>query len=133
MTQDEVLANVSTTKAVIAVVDDDAGILRGLKRLLDARGFATKTFQSGEEFLQGDEADKSACVILDIHMDGMSGIETRRALSARGSRVPVIFMTALETASVRREAIESGCAAFLEKPVSGQVLIETIQNATAIH
>jgi len=124
---------VSTTKPVIAVVDDDPGILRGLKRLLDARGFATKTFQSGEEFLQGDEADKSACVILDIHMDGMSGIETRRALSARGSRAPVIFMTALETASARREAIDSGCAVFLEKPVSGQVLIETIQNATAIH
>jgi CheY-like chemotaxis protein len=124
--------SVSTINPVIAVVDDDRGILKGLKRLLDARGFTTKVFQSGEEFLQSDDADNSACVVLDIHMDGMSGIETRRALSARGSRVPVIFMTALETAMIRREALDSGCAAFLEKPISGQILIKAIQSATAV-
>ena len=115
----------------IAIVDDDLGILKGLKRLLEARGFTTKVFQSGEEFLQSDEVDRTACVILDIHMDGMSGIETRRVLSAKGSRVPVIFMTALETEAVRREAIDSGCAAFLSKPFSGRVLIEAIQSAVA--
>lgn len=121
-----------TIKPAIAVIDDDPGILKGLKRLLDARGFTTKVFQSGEEFLQSDDVDRMACVVLDIHMDGMSGIETRRALSVRGSRIPVIFMTALENATVRREAIEAGCAAFLSKPFSGQVLIEAIKSAAAI-
>lgn len=121
-----------TIKPAIAVIDDDPGILKGLKRLLDARGFTTKVFQSGEEFLQSDDVDRMACVVLDIHMDGMSGIETRRALSVRGSRIPVIFMTALENATVRREAIEAGCAAFLSKPFSGQVLIEAIQSAATI-
>jgi FixJ family two-component response regulator len=121
----------STINPVIAVVDDDIGILKGLKRLLDALGYTTKVFQSGEEFLQSDDADSSTCVVLDIHMDGMSGIETRRALSASGSRTPVIYITALATAAVRHEALESGCAAFLEKPVSGRILIEAIQSATA--
>jgi FixJ family two-component response regulator len=101
--------------------------LKGLKRLLEARGFTTKVFQSGEEFLQSDDAYRSACVVLDIHMDGMSGIETRRALSASGSRAPVIFITALANGAAQREALESGCAAFLEKPVSGQVLIDVIR------
>ena len=121
-----------TLNPEIAVVDDDASILKGLKRLLDARGFTTKVFQSGEEFLQSDDVETIACVVLDIHMVGMSGIETRRALSHRGSKVPVIFMTALENGAVRREAIESGCAAFLSKPFSGQVLIDAIQSAGAI-
>jgi len=122
---------VPTLTPAVAIVDDDPSVLKGLRRLLEARGFTTKVFQSGEEFLESDDVNSIDCVVLDIHMDGMSGIETRRALSVRGSKVPVIFMTALENTAVRREAVESGCVAFLSKPFSGQVLIEAIQSAGA--
>jgi FixJ family two-component response regulator len=122
--------SLSAKRQLVAIVDDEPSILRGLKRLLDARGFATAVFHSGEEFLQSDGAGRATCVVLDIHLDGISGIETRRALSASGSRIPVIFMTALDTATVRREAMATGCAAYLRKPFSGHELIDAIQNAT---
>ena len=74
-----------------------------------------------------------ACIVLDIHMDGISGIEMRRRLAAKGSTVPVIFMTALDSAAVRKEAIEAGCAAFLPKPFSGHELIGAIRKAISPH
>ena len=123
--------NLSTSRQLVAIVDDEPSVLRGLKRLLDARGFATNVFHSGEEFLQSDGASNATCVVLDIHLDGISGIETRRALTARGSGIPVIFMTAVDTAAVRREAMDTGCVAYLRKPFSGCEFIDAIRNATS--
>jgi FixJ family two-component response regulator len=118
---------------LVAIVDDEPSVLKGLKRLLDAGGFTTKVFRSGEEFLQSEDADHAACVILDIHLGGMSGVETRRALTARGCGAPVIFMTALDTAYTRREALESGCATYLRKPFAGRELFDAIRKATTAH
>jgi FixJ family two-component response regulator len=114
---------------VVAIVDDDPSVLKGLKRLLHACGFKTEVFDSGEAFLEREKASEPACVVLDIHLGGISGIETRRRLTASGSTIPVIYMTALDTETVRREATASGCAAFLRKPFSGNVLIDSIRNA----
>ena len=114
---------------VVAIVDDDPSVLKGLKRLLHACGFKTEVFDSGEAFLEREKASEPACVVLDIHLGGISGIETRRRLTASGSSIPVIYMTALDTETVRREATASGCAAFLRKPFSGNVLIDSIRNA----
>jgi FixJ family two-component response regulator len=121
----------SPHKSVVAIVDDDAGVLTGLKRVLGAHGFITETFNSGEAFLERYKAVEPVCVILDINLGGISGIETRRRLTARGAEVPVIYMSALDTATTRKEAAASGCAAFLGKPFSGNVLIDTIRMATS--
>ena len=71
------------------------------------------------------------CIVLDIHSGGMSGIELRRQLKVMGSTFPVIFMTALDTAAVQKRATDLGCAAFLQKPFAGQLLIDSVRNATS--
>lgn len=106
-------------------------MLRGLRRLLDTHDFMTEVFDSGEAFLERGATNDVACIVLDIHMGGISGIEMRRRLAAMGSTIPVIFMTALDSAAVRKEAIEAGCAAFLPKPFSGRELIGAIRKATS--
>jgi FixJ family two-component response regulator len=116
---------------VVAIVDDDPSVLKGLKRLLNTCGFKTEVFNSGEAFLDRDSTGEPACVVLDIHLNGITGIETRRRLTASGSTIPVIYMTALDTAIVQREATASGCAAYLRKPFSGNVLVESIRKATS--
>jgi FixJ family two-component response regulator len=121
----------SPDKFVVAIVDDDPGVLMGLKRVLGASGFITETFNSGEAFLERYKAAEPACVVLDINLGGISGIETRRRLAARGAEIPVIYMSALDDATIRKEAAASGCAAFLRKPFSGSVLVDTIQMATS--
>jgi len=114
------------------VIDDDPSVLRGLKRVLDASHFATKVYDCGEAFLDTDSASQVSCIVLDIHLGGISGIETRRRLKAMGSVVPVIFMTAHDSTAVRREAMDVGCAAYLQKPFSGHVLVDAIRNATSV-
>jgi FixJ family two-component response regulator len=120
-------------RKLIAIVDDEPSVLRGLSRLLNTHNFKTEVFKSGEAFLESGATNDVACIVLDIHMGGISGIEMRRRLAARGSRIPVIFMTAIDSAAVRKEAIEVGCAAFLPKPFSGQELIGAIRKATSPH
>ena len=121
----------SPSEIVVAIVDDDPSVLKGLRRLLGAYGFITETFNSGEAFLERSKAAEPACVVLDIDLGGISGIETRRRLSARGAEIPVIYMSALDSAATRKEAAVSGCSAFLRKPFSGNVLIDAIQMATS--
>jgi len=123
---------VPTKRKVVAVIDDDPSVLRGLKRVLDASHFATKVYDCGEAFLDTDSASQVSCIVLDIHLGGISGIETRRRLKAMGSVVPVIFMTAHDSTAVRREAMDVGCAAYLQKPFSGHVLVDAIRNATSV-
>lgn len=118
------------SRAVVAVVDDDPTILKGLSRLLNASGYETQVFDSAEAFLNGLETRAASCVILDVHLAGISGIELRRRLAAAGSKLPVIFMTAVDDEAVRREAIESGCGALLCKPFSARSLIEAIGKVT---
>jgi len=127
----QMTAEPAKKQLVIAIIDDETSVLKGLKRLLDASNFATEIYASAEAFLgRGDMSDVS-CIILDIHLGGMSGIELRRRLKAMGSMIPVIFMTALDTAAVRSEANSLGYAAFLQKPFTGQLLIDSVRNATS--
>ena len=115
---------------IIAVIDDEPSVLRSLKRLLTSHHYETEVFSSGEAFLKRTKVSDVACIVLDINLDGMSGIELSRRLTERGSTVPIIFITALDSPAVRNEAIEAGCAAFLPKPVSGHELVDTIERAT---
>ena len=103
-------------RRIVAVVDDDPSMLRAVGDLLDAHGFATKVFASAEEFLDRGAATQVDCLILDIHLCGMSGIELRLQLKASGSTLPVIFMTAIDDDAMCTEALKAGCVACLRKP-----------------
>jgi FixJ family two-component response regulator len=117
-------------KKVVAVVDDDAIMRKSLLRLLDAHGFAARGFASAEAFLDDENATEAACLVLDVNLDGLSGIELRRQLTASGNSLPVIFITALGDEASEREATASGCVAYLHKPFPGKLLIGAIDKAT---
>jgi FixJ family two-component response regulator len=116
---------------MIAVVDDDASMLKSIERLLGAYGFATKVFASAEAFLDLDAATDVDCLLLDIHLGGMSGIELRRHLTASGCKLPVIFMTAFDDEATRMQAQNAGCIAFLHKPFIADLLLGAIEQAAA--
>jgi FixJ family two-component response regulator len=110
----------------IAVVDDNPSMLQGLSRLLSAHGFRVRTFESAELFLD-DIADCGAdCLLLDIHLGGMSGIDLQRRLSSSGNDLPVIFMTAIDSDTTRQDAFDAGCVAYLRKPFLAKLLIDAI-------
>ena len=116
---------------VIAIVDDEQALLKAIERLLTARGFAPQGFNSAEAFLDSHAAKDAACLVLDIHLGGMSGIELLRRLNAVRSKLPVIFITAADNEAVHREAMEAGCVAFLRKPFQAHSLISAIDKATS--
>ena len=115
---------------VIAVIDDDPDMLKAIGRLLAAHGFRPEAFASAEAFLNRNWAREPACLVLDIHLGGMSGIDLQRRLKASGSRVPIIFITAIEDEAARGEAINAGCVAYLRKPFMARLLIGAIDDAT---
>jgi FixJ family two-component response regulator len=116
-------------RKMVAVVDDDPSMLRATEDLLDAHGFATAVFASAEEFLERQAATQVDCLLLDIHLGGLSGIELRHRLKASGSLLPVIFMTALDDEAMRQQALKAGCIACLHKPFPARQLVEAIEKA----
>jgi len=114
---------------VIAIVDDDPGTLDALRNLLEAHGFDVRAFNSAEAFLEGDAVKQVDCLLLDIDLGGISGIELRQRLKASGSSLPVIFITGLDDATIREQALRVGCVAFLQKPVIARELIDAIHKA----
>ena len=117
------------TPKMIAVVDDDASMLKSIERLLGAYGFATRVFASAEAFLDLKARADIDCLLLDIHLGGMSGIELRHRLTASGCQLPVIFMTAFDDEATRIQAQTAGCSAFLHKPFAADLLIGAIKQA----
>jgi FixJ family two-component response regulator len=117
---------------VVAVVEDDPGMLQSIERLLKAYKFETATFSSAEAFLDDAASSVVKCLVLDIDLGGMSGIELRQRLTASGSSLPVIFITAVDDEAIREMAIKSGCVAYLRKPFPGSVLIGAINKAVAV-
>ena len=95
-------------QSIIAIVDDDPSMLRATKELLDAQGFANRGFSSAEEFLIRGIAAQVDCLLLDIHLGGMSGFELRNQLKLSGSTLPVIFITALDDEDKRGQAHKAG-------------------------
>ncbi len=119
----------TSRSCVVAVVDDEPSVLKGLKRLLDASNFTTETYDSAEAFLARGSLDEVNCIVLDVNMPAMSGIELGQHLKESGSTVPVIFITALDSVAVRTQAFDLGCAGFLHKPFSGHELIDSVRKA----
>ena len=112
-----------TPRSLVLVVDDDPSILQGIARLLRVRGIDTELFCSGEDFIKRAESHAAVCLVLDIHLTGMSGIELTRHLMLSGSTLPVIFITADDGDATRTAAAEAGCVACLSKPFSSRIMV----------
>jgi FixJ family two-component response regulator len=116
---------------VISVIDDDTSFRRATARLINSLGHAVASFASAEEFLQSGRLDDTACLVSDVHMPGMSGVELQSRLRAEGRRMPVIFITAYPESSALKAAITSGAIGLLNKPFSDDELISCIDQALA--
>jgi FixJ family two-component response regulator len=114
----------------VAIIDDDESLCRSLGRLLRQAGFHPLTFPSAESFLQSPERPHLKCLLLDIQLGGMSGIELHRRLLAAGDTTPVIYITAHDEPAARTEAFSTGCAGFFLKTDPGAALIETLRRVT---
>lgn len=121
--------NTATKTGLIAIVDDDEPLREALGSVLKAAGFLTSTFASAEEFLDSDGRQDTACLILDVRLPGMSGVEMQRHLLDAGNQVPIVFVTAHGDASLRDLVMKAGAAGFLNKPVRSDVLLKEIQAA----
>lgn len=120
---------VSTARVLVAVVDDDAGIRRALQRLLRSAGFDGRAFASGNEFLAALPISGLRCVILDVHMPELGGIELQHRLDACCPPVPVIFITGHDDAEAQRRALAQKPIAFLSKPIDDRQLLDAIAMA----
>ena len=118
-----------TETALISIVDDDESIREAIQSLLRSVGFRTQMFASAEQFLQSDQIETTACLILDVRMPGMSGLELQRQLKATQSRIPIVFVTAHGDAEARSRALQEGAVEFLLKPFSEEALLNAIQLA----
>lgn len=114
-------------KPIIYIVDDEEAVLKAMKQLILSMGMDVETFTSGQEFLDSDFREQNACLIVDIKMPIMSGMELQQKLSAKGSTLPVIFITAFDTDKIRAKAKEAGAAGYFRKPVDDQALLDSIQ------
>ncbi len=118
-----------TKTGIIAIVDDDEPLREALASVMKAAGFLSKTFASAEEFLAYEDCDDTACLILDVRLPGMSGIELHRRLKDAGRRLPIIFVTAHGDASLRDSLMRAGASSFFYKPVRSDALLKEIHRA----
>jgi len=116
-------------EATVFVVDDDASVRTALKRLIQSIGFQVKTFDSAQAFLEHGPHDKPACLILDVRMPGISGIELQKQLTNAGFLMPIIFITGHGSIPMSVKAVKAGAVDFIEKPFDDQKLIDAINIA----
>ena len=114
---------------LVAIVDDDESMLEALKGLLKEAGFAARAFASAEEFLQSGEQHHTGCLIADIRMPGISGLDLQARLKADNIDIPIIFITAHGDEHLRMQALRSGAVEFLAKPFDDEVLLESVRAA----
>jgi FixJ family two-component response regulator len=114
---------------LVAIVDDDDSIRSAFQGLLKAVGLSSQAFASAEEFLQSGQQNQTACLITDIRLPGISGLELQARLNADHCRIPTIFITAHGDAQMRLRAMRAGAVEFLAKPFDDEVLLETVRAA----
>jgi FixJ family two-component response regulator len=114
---------------VIAIVDDDEAVRIALEGLLRSAGLTARAFESAEHFLESGQQLKTACLITDIRMPGMSGLELQAKLNAEHCRIPIVFITAHGDAQMRMQALRAGAVEFLAKPFNDEALLETVRAA----
>jgi FixJ family two-component response regulator len=120
-------------EAMISIIDDDASVRAATYRLVRSLGYVAHTFASADAFLRSSQLNDTCCVIADVQMPGMSGIELQNLLQTQGHRLPIIFITAFPEASVRAQALGAGAACFLSKPFDARTLIKYLDAAVKSH
>ena len=115
--------------SVISVIDDDASVRTATNNLLSSHGYQVHTFASAVDFLQSARLADSSCVVADVQMPVMSGLDLLQHMRTRGNDAPFIFITAFPDDSVRARALKAGAICFLAKPFAGPVLINCIEHA----
>ena len=119
----------SYTVPLISIVDDDLSVRRALHRLVQGAGYSVETFASGLEFLDSCPSGRTACLVLDIHLDKMSGFDVHARLAAAGAAIPTIFITAHDDGATRDRARHAGVVAYLPKPFDKRALLDAIRSA----
>jgi len=116
-------------KPLIAVVDDDSSLRESTQLLLRSAGYRAEVFASAREFLDSPRIDETACLLLDVRMPGMDGLELQRFLNEAQRQIPIIFITAHATDNAEQRARKAGAVDFLQKPVNDEKLLSAIQTA----
>jgi FixJ family two-component response regulator len=124
---------VTAPPPVVSIVDDDTSVRVATARLLRALGFSVYAFPSADEFLSSPRLTDTSCLILDVQMPGMSGIELQQHLIAHGHEVPTVFITAIPEDYVREQAINAGAVCFLSKPFDDSQLMACVEQALTRH
>jgi len=114
---------------MIAIIDDDPSVREATDDLLKTLGYRAATFASAEDFLQWAQMNDTSCLITDVQMPGLSGIELQSALIAQGNSTPMIFVTAFPEEAIRRRALAAGAIGFLSKPFDEERLIAHLETA----
>ena len=114
---------------VVAIVDDEESVRRALERLLRSAGFAVQTFPTGAEFLRSLREHCPACVVLDLHMPDLSGLDVQILIARERFNVPIVVITGHDTPEARARVLERGAKAYLRKPVDGELLLKAIDDA----
>ncbi|MFY9904500.1 MAG: response regulator [Terriglobales bacterium] len=117
------------TANLISVVDDDESVRSATTLLVESFGFRAAAFESAETFLSSGHLHDTSCLILDVQMPGMNGLQLQSHLAAAARGIPIIFITAYESKDSRQRAMQAGAAAFLGKPFSDEQLLQTIRSA----
>jgi FixJ family two-component response regulator len=118
-----------TTVPVISIIDDDASVRLATDNLVTSLGYVAHTFTSAEEFLLSAEMNDTSCIIADVQMPEMTGVELQSLMRSRGSCVPFIFITAYPEERIRAQVLHAGATCFLSKPFDGRTLIKYLDTA----
>ena len=119
----------ATVRPLLSVVDDDEMLRESLPDLLREVGFEARAFSSGQEFLSSEYLDETKCLILDVAMPGMSGLDLQEELKRRGQAIPIIFITGQRDEDIRKRALIQGAVKFLYKPFSDSELLDAVNTA----
>lgn len=119
-------------RPLVSVIDDDVSVRESLPDLLKQLGYSVRAFSSAEEFLASDRVGEARCLILDIAMPGMTGLDLKQELALRGQEIPIIFITAQTDETVRTHLLEQGAVECLFKPFSDTALFEALNAALRV-
>jgi len=114
---------------VVSVVDDDPSLRRSVRNLLSSMGFLVETFASAEAFLESAHRGRTGCLVLDLRMEGMDGLELLRHFKVTGTPIPTVILTAHGDEELRARALQAGAVAFLAKPFHADVLLDAVKTA----
>jgi FixJ family two-component response regulator len=119
--------NKTVGEPLVSIVDDDVSVRRSTRRLLLSSGLRAEAFASADDFLQSGRVAETACLLLDVRMPGMDGLELQRRLAETGRVIPIVFLSASASEEEERRALRAGAANFLRKPVSKEALLHAIR------